>query len=414
MLERSGARGPHRSVARQSWLGGAGHEHVQGGEGNRVYDLVIIGGGVWGVAAALAAVESRQGSVLLLEAQPAVASESSAKAGGIVSDMVANPDDQQWVRRSRELFRVAHAASGDSTMIRQDGMLSLGPASHRPLMADHVASLRSRQIPVEEWSADDIQRHFPQLDRVDDTLYGVWTPHDWHVNPTAYAFAALARAKALGLAVRLSYRVQRLHIEDREVQIEGPDDPIHAARVLVAAGTWTRKLTQSAGIDLPFRPYRTQLASLDVAGGYDLPIVRHLATDLYLVPDGPHNLLVGDGTQLWEHDPDDYRTTGDPAFELEVAAGLLALSSRGEQARIRRSWAGLCGATPDRRPLIGAVCERVWVACGDSGFGIKRGPAIGELAAQIALGVAPQPPHLLPHRFATVDFALRPGSGGSL
>ena len=386
----------------------------EGGRWCGTYDLVIVGGGVWGVAAALAAVRADQGAVLLVEARPAVASESSAKSGAIVSDMVATPDDQRWVRRSRALFREAQSASGDQTMIRQYGMLSLCLPSCRGQMEEHEASLRDRGIPVEVWSADEIRRHFPELDRVENPVFGVWTPHDWHVNPTAYAFAVLEMAKQAGLAAKLSYHVASLRIEDGEVQLQGPSDTIHAARVLLAAGTWTRKLLQTSGMDLPLRPYRTQLASLEVPGGYHLPIVRNLATDMYLVPDGPRNMLVGDGTQLWEHDPDDYRTTGDPEFEQAVADGVMGLSSHGAEARLRRSWAGLCGATPDRRPLIGPVCDRVWVACGDNGFGIKRGPAIGEFAAEMALGMVPPSPHLLPDRHPNEDFVLRPGQGGSL
>ena len=378
------------------------------------YDLVIVGGGVWGVAAALAAARAEQGTILLVEACPAVASESSAKSGAIVSDMVAAPDDQRWVQRSRALFREAQSASGDQTMIRQHGMLSLCAPSYREQMAEHEASLRDRGIPVEVWSADEIRRHFPELDRVENPVFGVWTPHDWHVNPTAYAFAVLETAKKAGLTVKLSYQVASLRIEDREVQLHGPNDTIHAAKVLLATGTWTRKLLQTGGMDIPLRPYRTQLASLEFPERYHLPIVRNLATDMYLVPDGPHNVLVGDGTQLWEHDPDAYRTTGDPEFEQAVADGVMSLSSYGAQARLRRSWAGLCGATPDRRPLIGPVADRVWVACGDNGFGIKRGPAIGEFAAEMALGMVSPSSHLLPHRYPNEDFTLRPGQGGSL
>ncbi len=352
--------------------------------------------------------------MLLLESRPAVASESSAKSGAIVSDMVATPDDQRWVQRSRALFREAQSASGDQTMIREHGMLSLFPPSYQGQVAEHEGSLRERGIPVEVWSAEEIRRRFPELDRVAHPIFGVWTPRDWHVNPTAYAFAVLGMAKTLGLTVKLSYPVATLRVDDREVQLQGPNDTIHAARVLLATGTWTRKLLQTAGMDLPFRPYRTQLASLEFPSGYHLPIVRDMATDMYIVPDGPRNVLVGDGTQLWEHDPDAYRTTGDPEFEQSVAEGVMSLSSYGAQARLRRSWAGLCGATPDRRPLIGPVCDRVWVACGDNGFGIKRGPAIGEFAAEMALGMVPPSSHLSPHRYPNEDFTLRPGQGGSL
>ncbi len=379
-----------------------------------MYDLVIIGGGVWGTSAALAAVEQHMGKVLLVESNPYVAGESSAKAGGIVSDFVAHSDDQVWVAKSRELFLRAQAVSGDSTMIQKNGMISLCTPEEFHALQSQTQSLRDRGIPVEVWDANEARHHYPDLDGISPETMAIWTPEDWHVNPTAYAQAVVGLARNCGLDVRMSCRISAIRVESHSVVLECPDGPIHADRVLVAAGTWTRKLVRTAGSDIPFLPYRTQLASLDFPGGCHLPIVRELSSDIYLVPDGAHNLLTGDGTRLWEHDPDDYQTTGDDEFEADIATGVMRLMlSKGGTAQLRRSWAGLCGATPDRRPLIGSVLDRLYIACGDNGFGIKRGPAIGELAVQMAMGTADAVPHLDPHRFPPVDFPLRPGSGGT-
>lgn len=378
-----------------------------------MYDLVIIGGGVWGTSAALTAVEQQMGRVLLIEANPYVAGESSAKAGGIVSDFLAHPDDQAWVAKSRELFLRAQTVSGDHTMIQKNGMISLCTPGEFHALEPQIQSLHDRGIPVEVWDGSETRRHYPDLDGIGPETTGIWTPEDWHVNPTAYAQAVLGLARDRGLDVRMGCRISAIRVESHGVKLESPDGPIQADRVLVAAGTWTRKLVQAAGSDIPFLPYRTQLASLDFPGGCHLPIVREMTTDLYLVPDGVHNLLAGDGTRLWEHDPDDYQTTGDDEFEADIATGVMRLMSKGSAAQLRRSWAGLCGATPDRRPLVGAVMDRLYIACGDNGFGIKRGPAIGELAAQMAMGVVDAVPRLDPHRFPPVDFPLRPGGGGT-
>ncbi|RIV22104.1 FAD-binding oxidoreductase [Alicyclobacillaceae bacterium I2511] len=376
--------------------------------GLQLYDLVIIGGGVWGTAAALAAVEARHGSVLLLEANPYVAGESSAKAGGIVTDLVWNAEDLSWVTRSRELFAAAQRWSEDNSMIRHYGMLTLFSQSQAELVQRRADGLLDKGIPAELWDLNQIVRTYPELDRVADGVRGLWTPNDWYVNPTAYATATLSAAVAKGLSVKLSYRVKSIQVEDSKVLIEGPGETLVAAKVLVAAGTWTRKLVQTAGLDIPLRPYRVQLASLNFPVGHHLPILWELVSDMYIVPDGEHNLLAGDGTQLWEHNPDDYQTTGDDAFKLSIAQGVIGLSSRAEQAGLRSSWAGLCGGTPDRRPLLGAVTDRLYVACGDEGFGVMRGPAIGELAARLVAEDAAVP-HLNPNRHPSTDFTIRPG-----
>lgn len=376
-----------------------------------MYDLVIIGGGVWGTSAALAAARERVGKVLILERNAYVGGESSGKSGGIISQLIAHPDDQRWVAKSREWLLEAEERSGDKSMIqRWGGLVLCSEAEARAL--DRVADgLRAREIPFELWDRADIQAHYPLIDGIAPDTFGMFSPTDWHVNPTAYCQTTFEAARAEGVEGRLGVRVTGIHLEPEQVVLETEGERIEAARVLVAAGTWTRKLTQLAGIDIPYRPYRVQLSSIAFPESSKLPILSETATDMYITPDGPTNLLAGDGTQLFEHDPDDYNQKGDAYFEEEIAAGLMRLISAAERAELRRSWAGLCGGTPDRRPLVGPVSERLFIACGDNGFGVVRGPALGELAARIALGLE-SAPQVDPFRFPPGDFTLRPGSGG--
>lgn len=381
-----------------------------------MHELVVIGAGVWGAAAGLSAIESGAKDVVLLEARPQVGGGMSAKSGGIVSQLLAHPDDRAWVARSRELFDEALMRGGDTTMIERTGSLALcthDEARALDRIADH---LRPLGVVLEVWDRTEIRARFPLLEGVEAGVYGMWCPTDWHVNPTAYADATVAYARTRGLKTRLGCRVTALRVEDDRVVLTcgGSHEAVEAARVLIAAGVWTKQLTRMAGIDIPMIPYRVQLASLAYPHRYALPILSETGSDVYITPDGPTNLLAGDGTQLWEHDPDAYLEAGDRAFDEEIAAAVTRLIPAAHTAELRRSWAGLCGGTPGRRPLIGAVAERLFVACGGNGFGVKRGPAIGEYAARLALGLADPLADADPLRTAPADFVLRPGSGGRL
>ncbi len=372
------------------------------------YELIIIGGGVWGCSAALTAVRAGLKSVLLIEANPGIAQESSAKAGGIVTDLVWHQDDVRWVRRSRQFYEEALALSGDASILQRYGMLTLAEPDRAPLLKMRAENLASQGIQAEIWDYRRIQDTYPELDRLASDVTGLWTPEDFHVNPTAYSQAVFQEARRQGLGARLGDRVERLEPQDDHVIVHVSSERLMAERVLVTAGTWSRKLLNTAGINIPLRPYRVQLSSLDFAGGYHLPMVWELSSDVYLVPDGPHNLLAGDGTRLAEFDPDNYQTTGDEEFLANIADQTVQLMSLAETAGLRSSWAGLCGGTPDRRPLLGRVQDRLFVAAGDQGFGVMRGPALGELACQVALGQA-QAPALNPLREPYSDFPIRPG-----
>lgn len=375
-----------------------------------MYDLIVVGAGVWGTSAALAALRQGARDVLLLEANFGAAEESSAKSGGIVTALLWNAQDRVFVERSRELYREAAELGGDGSVWRRTGMLTLGGPKERDLLEGRAAQARLEGSSAELLDGGEVRRRFPDLDRLGDDAIGLFTPNDWHVNPTAYAQAALGEARRLGLTLRTGARVARISARDGGAEVRLEDGSVHrGARVLVSAGCWTRKLLAPSGVDLPLRPYRTQLSSLRLGSAHrGLPVVWHLPTDIYLVPEGAQNILAGDGTEYKESDPDTFRREGDPSFVESVAERLIALTRLGDAAGLRSAWAGLCGATPDRRPLVGAVGPSLFCACGDQGIGVMRGPAIGELAAQIALGAA-QEGDLSPLRLPGGDFPIRGG-----
>jgi sarcosine oxidase subunit beta len=51
-------------------------------------------------------------------------------------------------------------------------------------------------------------------------------------------------------------------------------------------------------------------------------------------------------------------------------------------AQIADAWAGLYDMTPDAHPIIGAVAEGVYAACGFSGHGFMQSPAVGRAVAE--------------------------------
>lgn len=373
------------------------------------YDLVIVGGGLWGSSAARAAVSAGMRSVLLLEAGIGLAQESSAKSGGILTDLLTDPEDQALVSRSRVLYQEALDAGGDPSIMRPLGMLTLAEGEYVGALARRRQDLNDRGVAFELLDGAEVAVRHPHLDRLADDAMALWTPSDCHLNPNAYAQQVVAQARPQGLDVRTNCRVERLDIGSGQLSVRTDSgETYQASRILVTAGTWSRRLLRTADLGLPLLPYRVQLASLQLAEPHRLPMVWHLASDVYLVPDGDESLLAGDGTRLSEFDPDDYQQTGDEEFEVNVATQLPQLSSLGDRAGLRSSWAGLAGGTPDRRPLLGRVAEGLFVACGDNGIGVMRGPAIGELAALVALGLATAP-QLRPDRYPPGPFEIRAG-----
>jgi len=70
---------------------------------------------------------------------------------------------------------------------------------------------------------------------------------------------------------------------------------------------------------------------------------------------------------------------------------------RAAGAPVRKAWAGFYDMTPDAHPIIGAVADGVYSACGFSGHGFMQSPAVGDAVAAELLGDTP-PFDLAPYR----------------
>jgi glycine/D-amino acid oxidase-like deaminating enzyme len=214
--------------------------------------------------------------------------------------------------------------------------------------------------------------------------------------------ALRARLESEGVAV----------VEGHEAAAIPPKSGLH----VVAGGAWTKGHLARLGVRLPVQMYRTQLASLAIPGGGELPIVHDLTRHFYTRPESEGSILAGDGTQLRPFDPDDYNEAADPEFVHSIAERVVARFEDGGAAHYRTGWAGLCVATPDRRPLCGAVPGHpgLFVVTGDNGFGLMRSLALGSRLADAVQGRGD--PALDPARFGPSpddDFPMAEGYGAT-
>ena len=157
-----------------------------------------------------------------------------------------------------------------------------------------------------------------------------------------------------------------------------------AARVLVAAGAWSRALLAPLGIDLPIRPVRGQVIEIAGAAGLLNTIVTH--AHRYLLPRGDGRIVVGSTAEDVGFDAS---TTDDAGIDLKRYAD--ALLPALTPLAVARHWAGLRPGSPDGVPSIGPVPEipGLWLNTGHFRNGITLAPGSAELVAAMAAGAAP-------------------------
>ncbi|GAA1277417.1 FAD-binding oxidoreductase [Pseudonocardia aurantiaca] len=388
-------------------------------------DVVIVGGGIAGAAAAWALARHGTTDVIVCE-RDTVGSGGTGKSSGVVRCHYGVPSLAAMAWKGLSVFENALDVLGDDVGFVPAGyVVGVGPDNADALRAN-LATQRALGVAAEEVGHDEVERLWPAA-RLDDFAAFGWEPRGGYGDAyrTAQAFAAAARRE--GVRVRQGTSVTGLLVDAagvRGVRL-GSGQEIATRTVVVAAGPWSVGLLASLGIELPVRAVREQIVL--VAPGADLrgvPVFSDLVSLQYVRPEPEGQLLVGnsDLSRPEPADPDRYPDRADPAF-VEATVEKVAQRFPGlPDPAVTGTYAGCYDVTPDSNPVIGPTgVDGLFVAAGFSGHGFKISPAVGELLADLVLDGRSRDPTVPEHdfrlsRFAEGDLLVSPhpyaGAGG--
>ena len=358
-------------------------------------DVVIIGGGVMGLFTALR-LRELGASVTLLEKRFCGAG-SSGKSGAILRQHYSNETTAALARDSLGVFSGFGARFGNDAGFRRTGCLFFAPPELRDAMRHNVALLRGLGIDTEMIEPDRARAIEPRFDVSDDPACCV----EWdagYVDPMLVLAALEAAARDRGVAVRTGERAEAILRRSGAVagiELRG-GEIIGAETVVLAAGAWTAALASGAGLSLPIRATRPQIAftrrPCDAGFDRDHPIVCDLVNAYYARPDLPSLTLIG-GLDM-EADPPvddpDHEPEGiDDAIVEELNRRLARRMPAMSRGRSRGGMSALYACTPDYHPIVGPApgLRGLFLCAGFSGHGFKLSPEIGrELAHLVARG----------------------------
>jgi len=349
----------------------------------------VLGAGIAGVALAYHLSRCHVGPVVVFDPRTPAAG-ATGRAAGIVSEQLWDRWDVEVVRESKEEY-ARFAEASDPAAYRTVGFARW---SSDPVVAsalrDGTTRLRAWGVEVASVSADDLRSRVP-VARCDDILEAVWAPGDGVVTPSAMTEMYAERARRQGVDFLLGAPLGSFGADGGSWRLTTGERAVSARRAVVAAGAWSKRLLASLGRSLPLVPYRTQAALVRPSrpSTVPLPSVHDLDLDVYARPEDEGRILAGDGTERFEADPETFRPSGDETFVAHLAESFELRFPGWKDAELVRAWAGVCTATPDRRPLIGPVPGGGGIYClmGFNGFGIMRaGGAARRLADAIASG----------------------------
>lgn len=339
--------------------------------------IVVVGGGVIGLATALRLATSGHSVTVHDDAQERGASWVAAGMLAPVTEAIFGEEELTRlclaaVPAFERLAVDLETATGDSIGLSRSGTLAAAFNADDRAALDRLTAYRDALgLPSVRVGSTQIRRLEPYL--AADVRHGVLVDDDLSVDNRTYLAALHKACAAAGVQVR-SERVDSLN------------SPVlaDASLVVVAAGTATAALT-----GLPVQPVKGQIVRLRIpdalrAQGVGVHhTLRGLVrgSEVYVVPRAHGEVVVGATS---EHRGFDTAVTAGGVYELlRNAYELLPVSSEFD---FLEASAGLRPGTPDNGPLLGWLDERTIVASGHYRNGILLSALTAEAVACLVSG----------------------------
>lgn len=343
--------------------------------------IIVVGGGIAGLAAAWRLSRSHTARVTVIEGEAVVFSRASGSNAGIFRPLELDPLLVELAARSHALLGALQEDSS-SPLLRSNGLWML---SHDSAELEHMArNARDAGFSCEIATAHDLVARVPGLslaDRAEGVGCAQGGVLDAHEIGQALS-RALVRA---GVEIRRSDRVERL-TTGSQGQCTGvrlaAGQELEAEAVVLCAGASVGLLTLEVGAPLPLLPLQRHLAILEGPHGLhrDSPVIWQTDPEVYFRPESGGVLVSPcDETPVQKSSPNAQLSALFPLTER-----LLSVYPSLAEGRVRRFWACVRTKTPDNRPLIGEApyVSGLYYLAGLGGFGMSCGLGAGAWLAE--------------------------------
>lgn len=359
--------------------------------GKMTADVIIIGGGVNGCAAAYYLAKKGVRDVIVLEADKSIGHGGASRNGGGV---------RQSGRDMRELPYAMYAVNnmwpflseelGIDVEYYQKGNLRLGKTeAHIQKLEDLASRSRELGLDMNVVDAQTVKEICPYLS--EEVIGASWCPTDGHANPMITTLAYYIRALEKGVRFFTDARVVKLEKYKgrlRRVIMES-GEVFEAETVIIAAGYASRYLARTVGVDVPLYTYFEEALVTEMQP-HMFDIMLGTADGDFYGHQSQHGSFVfgcdsglEDGIDM---PLDELKTSSVTApAGCRAIMGYIPLLA---DAKIVRTWGGWIDMCHDGVPVISRVEEvpGMILACGFTGHGFGTAPAVGLMLAQMTVG----------------------------
>lgn len=365
-----------------------------------MYDVIIVGGGIIGCSVAwqLSKLEKK---VLVIERKD-VASGSAGATDGVVGYHTKKPGVQlDLAVQSIEMFKTLNEELGMDVEygLGAGGMQPVEDKEQWDMLSAMVEEQRKSGVDIRMISAEEACEIEPNLSR---DIYGaLYSPTSGKINPLKLTIAYAYAAKKLGAEIMTNTEVTGFVIEDGRCKgVQTNKGEFRAPAVVNACGSWAGKVAKLAGLDLPIKPRKGQLAVTEPIGPYleatvqcarynvikfrpetikDQTVLK-LGASLSIEQQETGGLIIGGTREFVDYEEENTFE----AIETMMQRAVRFFPAL-KDVSIIRFFSGFRPYTPDGLSLMGEVktLPGFYMAAGHEGDGIALSPITGKLMAEL-------------------------------
>jgi sarcosine oxidase subunit beta len=368
-------------------------------------DVVIVGGGVIGLAIAYNLARRGLTDVVVVE-RGYLAEGASGRNGGGIRQQWSTELNIRLMQESVDLCRRFAVDLGVNVWFRQGGYLFLARNAKEVARLEKNIAVQNRcGVATRMLEPDKAREIVPELD-LTGIVGAAYNPTDGILFPWPFLWGYARQAAAHGVRIFTQTPVVALElVKGGGYRVHTPRGVVRGRRVINATGAWSPKLAAMIGVQVPTYPIRHEICSSEPLKPFLRPMVSELSSGLYC-SQSMRGEIVG-GVTIPGHDST-YGMGSTLEFLATYARRLVRLMPILGEIKILRQWAGPYDQSPDGNPILGAVPGHpdFFLACGFVGHGFMMAPILGKLYGEWLTG---GDPHEIFARYTLARFS---GGGG--
>lgn len=349
-------------------------------------DVIIVGSGVIGNAAAYY-LAKKGASVIVLEKSESIGDGGSSRNGGGVRQ--SGRDKRELPLAMYGIKNLWPTLSEELEMdveYYQDGNIRLGKTDdHMKILGGLTKNANDCGLDVKMISGEDARQICPYLS--EEVMGASWCPTDGHANPLMTTLAYYRKARQLGVRFITGEEVVEISkVKGKLRRVITENNVFEGETIILAAGYDSRKLASTFGIDIPMTSALLEVLVTEAQPPMFYQMLGTAAADFYGHQSTHGSFVFGGSSGLEDVNKDNGTPTSSSITASCICRGIMKYFPILQEVKIVRSWAGWMDVCVDHVPVISFVEEvpGLIIAAAFSGHGFGISPTVGMLLSEMA------------------------------